>query len=61
MRLTIYIYIKYNELMITKEEILKNAKHEDEILELIYNHQDYTTSDLQGRVMAIVLKIKSEK
>ncbi len=39
------------------KEILANSKWEDEILELIYSADEYTTSDLQGRVGAIVLQI----
>ena len=39
------------------KSILKRNKHEEEILELIYSHEDYTTSDLQGRVSAIVINI----
>lgn len=38
-------------------ELLKRSKFEDEILELIYSQEEYTTSDLQGRVSAIVLNI----
>lgn len=46
--------------MITKEQILKNSKYEDEILDLIDNRDDFTRSDLQGAVSAIVLKIQRE-
>lgn len=46
--------------MITKEQIIKNNKYENEILELIDNRDDFTRSDLQGIVSAIVLKIQRE-
>jgi hypothetical protein len=46
--------------MVTPEEILKNSAYDDEILELIDNQDDYTRSDLQGRVGAIVLNIVRE-
>lgn len=32
-------------------------KYTNEILEIMYTHEDYTTSDLQGLVSAIVLSI----
>lgn len=32
-------------------------KYTNEILELMYSQEDYTTSDLQGMVSAIVLSI----
>ena len=35
-------------------------KYTNEILELMYSHEDYTTSDLQGMVSAIVLSIISD-
>lgn len=41
-------------------QILKNSKYEDEILELIDERDEYTRSDLQGRVAAIVMKIIRE-
>ena len=44
--------------MIKRQQILKNSKYESEILELIDNQDNYTRSDLQGRVMTIVLKIQ---
>lgn len=40
----------------TKEELRTQLELEDEILEVIDNQDDYTRSDLQGRVMAIVRK-----
>jgi hypothetical protein len=35
-------------------------KYTNEILELMYSQEDYTTSDLQGIVSAIVLSIMNE-
>ena len=35
-------------------------KYTNEILELMYSQEDYTTSDLQGMVSAIVLSIISD-
>lgn len=46
--------------MITAEEILRNSRYEDEILEVVDNQDNYTRSDLQGRVGAIVLNIVRE-
>lgn len=51
--------------MITTQQILKNSKYEDEILELIENQvrndeNTLTQSDLQGVVSALVLKIQRE-
>ena len=46
--------------MITKEQTLKNNEYENEILELIDNGDEYTRSDLQGIVQALILKIQSE-
>ena len=43
--------------MISKEEMLLLSKYEDEILDVIYNQDEFTTSDLQGRVSAIVRSI----
>lgn len=39
------------------QELMKRSYFEEEILELIYNQENYTTSDLQGRVSAIVIGI----
>ncbi len=36
-------------------------KYTNEILELMYSLEDYTTSDLQGMVSAIVLSILNER
>lgn len=36
-------------------------KYTNKILEVIYSHEDYTTSDLQGMVSAIVLSILNEQ
>jgi hypothetical protein len=36
-------------------------KYTNEILELMYSQEDYTTSDLQGMVSAIVLSILNEQ
>jgi hypothetical protein len=44
----------------TTADILKNIQYENEILELIDERDDYTRSDLQGRVGAIVMKIIRE-
>lgn len=46
--------------MKTRQQILKSSEYESEILELIDNQDNYSRSDLQGRVMAIVLKIQKE-
>lgn len=46
--------------MITKEEMLRNNVYENEILEVVDNQDDYTRSDLQGRVGAIVMNIIRE-
>jgi hypothetical protein len=43
--------------MTQPELILFLNQYEDEILELVDDQDDYTRSDLQGRVMAIVRKI----
>jgi hypothetical protein len=39
------------------EEMRRADKYENEILEVIDNKDDYTRSDLQGRISAIVLNI----
>ena len=39
------------------EEMRRAGKYENEILEVIDNQGDYTRSDLQGRISAIVLNI----
>lgn len=45
----------------TKEnEMRLISKFEDQILELIDNQEDYTRSDLQGVVQAIVMNIIRE-
>lgn len=46
--------------MINTEEIIKLSKYEDQILELIADHEELTQSDLQGRIQAIVLNIYRE-
>lgn len=46
--------------MLLKEEVLLLNGYENEILEIIYNQDEYTTSDLQGRVTAIVMNIFKE-
>jgi hypothetical protein len=38
--------------------MLENNKFENEILELIDNQDDFSRSDLQGIVMALVMKIR---
>lgn len=43
--------------MIDKKEMEIQWEFENEILELIDNQDDYTRSDLQGRVSAIVINI----
>ena len=45
----------------TKENMSLVSKYENEILDLIYHWEDYTTSDLQGCVSAIVMKILRER
>jgi hypothetical protein len=42
--------------MISKEEMDILNTYANEILEVIYTQDEYTTSDLQGRVDAIVLR-----
>jgi hypothetical protein len=44
----------------TKEELLKVMEYSNEILEIIDNRDDFTRSDLQGIVDAIVHKIITE-
>jgi hypothetical protein len=44
----------------TKAQILKNNEYENEILELIDNRDEYSRSDLQGVVQALVMKIQRE-
>lgn len=45
----------------TKEnEMRLVSKYEDQILELIDNQEDYTRSDLQGAVQAVVINIIRE-
>lgn len=46
--------------MITQEKLLQDNEYESEILDLIENHEEYTQSDLQGIVGAIVLKIQQQ-
>lgn len=36
-------------------------KYTDKILEIIYSQEEYTTSDLQGIIGAIVLSILNER
>lgn len=43
--------------MIDKNEMKIQWEFENEILELIDNQDEYTRSDLQGRVSAIVMNI----
>ncbi len=43
--------------MTQPELILFLSRYEDEILELVDEQDDYTRSDLQGRVMAIVHEV----
>jgi hypothetical protein len=47
--------------MVSNEKILLINKYANEILEVIDNQDDYTRSDLQGRVDAIVMNILNEK
>jgi len=46
--------------MLSKEVIRMENKYSSEILDVIYNQEQFTTSDLQGVVAAIVLKIYNE-
>jgi hypothetical protein len=46
--------------MLSREVIRMENKYSSEILDVIYNQEQFTTSDLQGVVAAIVLKIYSE-
>ena len=41
--------------------IKMNSEFEDEILDLIDNRDDFTRSDLQGIVSALVMKIRRSK
>ena len=43
--------------MIDWKELRRRNDYENEILELIDNQDDYTRSDLQGRVTAIINNI----
>jgi hypothetical protein len=47
-------------MMLSKELVHLLYKYSDEILEVIYNQEQFTTSDLQGVVDAIVEKIYNE-
>jgi hypothetical protein len=47
--------------MISKEIRLLVSKYEDEILEVVDNQDEFTRSDLQGAIEAIVLKILNER
>lgn len=57
------LYSKFTELptgcniSIKKEERIEKGEIEDEILDLIDNQDDFTRSDLQGAVGALVKKI----
>ncbi len=42
------------------EKIKLVNKYENEILELVDNQDEYTRSDLQGRVMAIIMQTIEE-
>ena len=44
----------------SKEFVQRVNQYSDEILEVIYNQEQFTTSDLQGVVEAIVMKIYNE-
>ena len=44
----------------TTQQIIKNNEYEEEILQLIDNQNDYTRSDLQGIVTALVMRIIRE-
>jgi hypothetical protein len=46
--------------MLPKEVLQVESKYSSEILDVIYNQEQFTTSDLQGIVSAIVLKIYNE-
>lgn len=45
----------------TMEEIRKISNYSDQILEVVDNREDYTRSDLQARIEAIVTQIVREK
>jgi hypothetical protein len=47
-------------MMHSNEFVQRVNQYSDEILEVIYNHEQFTTSDLQGVVAAIVTKIYNE-
>lgn len=45
----------------TQNEMRRQMKYEDEILELIRDRDEFTQGDLQGLVSAIVMKIMREQ
>ena len=47
--------------MISNETTMKMLKYSDEILEVVDNQNEFTRSDLQGRIEAIVLNILTER
>ena len=47
-------------MMLSKEAVRLVNTYSNEILEVIYNQEQFTTSDLQGVVDAIVEKIYNE-
>lgn len=38
------------------QEVIARSEIEDKILDLIYNHDGYTTSDLQAKVSMLVIE-----
>ena len=44
----------------TENEMLLVSKYENEMLELIYGMEDLTTSDLQGCIGSILLRLHRE-
>jgi len=42
------------------KKVMIELKYTDEILDLVYKRDEYTTSDLQGVAQAIVMKIIEE-
>jgi len=43
--------------MITPQEIMYLTKQTDKLLDIIYNVNDFTTSDLQGLLEAIIMDV----
>ena len=52
---TITTGIKFKGVRMTKEDILKEMEFSSRILELVENANEFTTSDLQGCIQAVIM------